>query len=426
MKPEKEPFWATTGDISEPSDEKKSVGWNTTGEKPARQVFNWFWNLVSSWISYFNSFSLKSFENSFDYLNAANEEPSSFFSIGTKLSTFISFNKIPTATYQGVSSSCCINDVAVCFYVASFSGSPSVASLFFVDLETSDEIEVSPVSGTVSDICTDGDFFYTLEGSNTIAKYSNDGTLISSFVPLGGDSNQSISTDGDFLYVGRKSVSGSFPSFVSKYSTDMSGVSVWSYSDNENHKDIVSVVSPKNSSFVYFGVNGNSTRNIVKIKKSDGSLVADRLIGSDCDHLSVSENMILVSSSSGLTLVSNKLEADNLFIDNYNVTSQRANHICSDGDVFICSMQRTGTNDAMFVEVDGTIMKPLFFGNGNSSIDASRCVSTNGYFLAISGQTITSIDSETEHCCKVVNFARSGVYFKAGVDAFNNSALRRI
>lgn len=53
-KPATLPFWATGGsaEISEPSDVKKALGWLV--EKPPHQFFNWFWNEVCVWLTWFN------------------------------------------------------------------------------------------------------------------------------------------------------------------------------------------------------------------------------------------------------------------------------------------------------------------------------------------------------------------------------------
>lgn len=57
-KPASLPEWASSGDKTEPSGGKKASGW-TSGEKPSRQYFNWWMNLVWLWIVYINSGDLE-------------------------------------------------------------------------------------------------------------------------------------------------------------------------------------------------------------------------------------------------------------------------------------------------------------------------------------------------------------------------------
>lgn len=52
LKPTDVPRWEPEpSDITEPSEGQKDSGWQPN-EAPAAQVFNWFWNLTSKWISY--------------------------------------------------------------------------------------------------------------------------------------------------------------------------------------------------------------------------------------------------------------------------------------------------------------------------------------------------------------------------------------
>ena len=50
-KPSSKPFWATTGDKTEPSGSKKATGWLKL-EKPAYQFFNWLFNTINEFIDY--------------------------------------------------------------------------------------------------------------------------------------------------------------------------------------------------------------------------------------------------------------------------------------------------------------------------------------------------------------------------------------
>lgn len=50
-KPGSKPFWATTGDKTEPSGSKKATGWLKL-EKPPYQLMNWLFNKISEWLDY--------------------------------------------------------------------------------------------------------------------------------------------------------------------------------------------------------------------------------------------------------------------------------------------------------------------------------------------------------------------------------------
>ncbi|MEW5804677.1 MAG: hypothetical protein AB1847_21515, partial [bacterium] len=53
-KPATKPNWIPSNDpakITAPDTDKQNTGW-LSAEKPAFQYFNWFWNLISKWISF--------------------------------------------------------------------------------------------------------------------------------------------------------------------------------------------------------------------------------------------------------------------------------------------------------------------------------------------------------------------------------------
>jgi len=52
------PRWASSGEIVEPSEGKKDLGWVAT-EKPAHQFFNWLLNSAGAWISNFSGVAAK-------------------------------------------------------------------------------------------------------------------------------------------------------------------------------------------------------------------------------------------------------------------------------------------------------------------------------------------------------------------------------
>lgn len=59
-RPTTTPEWDATGNTSTPSPARKTSGWlgataTTPGDKPPAQEFNWFWNLVSTWLSWLSS-----------------------------------------------------------------------------------------------------------------------------------------------------------------------------------------------------------------------------------------------------------------------------------------------------------------------------------------------------------------------------------
>ena len=70
-RPADTPDWNATGNTSAPSASRKTSGWlgatgTTPGDKPPAQEFNWFWNLVSGWLSHLNStrsYTFDSLEN---------------------------------------------------------------------------------------------------------------------------------------------------------------------------------------------------------------------------------------------------------------------------------------------------------------------------------------------------------------------------
>ncbi len=55
-RPENLPSWNAPGvDVEEPSTTKKSTG-HLPNERPPAQFFNWFWNLISSWLEYLQGY----------------------------------------------------------------------------------------------------------------------------------------------------------------------------------------------------------------------------------------------------------------------------------------------------------------------------------------------------------------------------------
>ena len=52
-KPAKVARWADTGSVVEPSESKKDDGW-VAPELPPDTFFNWFQNLVGSWLKWFD------------------------------------------------------------------------------------------------------------------------------------------------------------------------------------------------------------------------------------------------------------------------------------------------------------------------------------------------------------------------------------
>jgi hypothetical protein len=72
-RPADTPDWDATGNTSTPSASRKTSGWlgatgTTPGDKPPAQEFNWFWNLVSGWLSHLNSTRSYTFDSLEDAL----------------------------------------------------------------------------------------------------------------------------------------------------------------------------------------------------------------------------------------------------------------------------------------------------------------------------------------------------------------------
>lgn len=285
----------------------------------------------------------------------------------------------------------------------------------FYDLEGNLINTVAPTSGVVLGICCDEDYFYVIEGSQTIAKYDNSGTIVSSFVLAGAHTNQSICTDGTNIYIGRKHA-GAAPSFVACYSTNFSGSLVWIANDDENQKDLPSVSCLKNEDFVYVGVSGNANRNIFKIRKSDGVEVGEYQGTTDIDCLAVGESFILFSNSSGVEWVDKNFEFPSAFIHQSIVSTLRANAISYCGnDLFALAMKKDSTNDGVFCLYDERLKNQVYGLGNDSGQQTARAVASNGYLVCYAGQALIGLPGVLEHGIRVEPCRASGVLQKASV-----------
>lgn len=418
-KPSSYPRWAdlaAPGDIIDPPASKKDVGWNTQGEKPPRGFFNWFWNLLYQWVTYFdvvadilNQGKVQIYANLYEFLDdplatvgCVLPPPVEAFQVAWET------DLLPQATYTGFCDSISANDRYVMAYVVSTSGAPSVADLYVFDAETGTPAAygpLAPAGGVATAITTDGFHFWVAEAGGVINKYNPETGAIKATVTLAGAHTiQDMVVDGALLYVARQHSSPAGQSFIDAILADLStSVALWTVTDNENQREWGQLaLSPTR---LYATVEDSTTRRIYIIDKFTGAETHDA--GPDLEgHGVAADGQAVYWSTEVATYRSGIIVQNPLYGDEFGLLkSTQANRLAVGSEFLVSAWENVGiTNEAAYAVTskDEAVASLIAGGTGLSAGGTARAVATNGRLAYFGGQTVTGLLG-TDWCIKAVH-----------------------
>ena len=402
------PRWAdnaAAGDIVDPPATKKDVGWDTTGEKPPRTFFNWFWNLVYQWTAYLSSEMTLSKAGYADVVAFLDDTTVPIGGLGrvnppagAPWSAIWEKDILPSP-YVGALEKIAANERYVAAYVRSVSGSPTLNGIHIFNATTGVEESYSPIAipTLLYDICTDGVYFYTLETGSLVRKYDPaDGSLVASqAVKLGYTGAQipvhkHIVTDGSDVYVAGQTVVAA-GSYVIKLPADLStSTPTWTHTDNENNRvwgDLA--ISP-----VWIGVTStdNTTRRITILNKGTGTALYD--LGPDSALYGIAMDGDSLYFSSELRVYRSWLLYDTVGYGQETsiLRNNMAISLCVDPVYMGAAYENYAADEGVWAVSKKDDAVPSFFDGGQavSSSQVAHCVATNGQMAFIGGQTVTS------------------------------------
>ena len=307
------PRWdPASGDIVEPAEAQKNVGFNTARMKPPRGWFNWFWSEVSGWLDYLNKERIGRYTDIPNAI-AALDQGDTFLvqnvggndGAGRPWRSAWSVAHLDSGTYQGGVASMCCNGDNVFVVVVSTSGSPTVTKVVAHRANNGNE-EWEYVRGGVSNnvICTDGARVFvgdSTTGLKAIDAVTGDFIANMSFSALSDrDTMRAIACDGKNLYVAWEDAGGSTAPKLDRFdiSASYSTTPGWTWSGTVGEEIADIAIGPD---YIYvvtdFGANENlyviddgtgAQYNEIDLDSSDGLAVA-------CDA-----EYVYVATASGL------------------------------------------------------------------------------------------------------------------------------
>ena len=394
--------WATgpSATLSPPSTEKREVGFDRKGEKPPRGLFNFFFHFLWSWIDHLRSTVDEERVRLYPDIPTFIADPlAPVGSVAVIEDTQTSFEVawsqelIPRATHEGFVSAIAATDEYVMAYAVSTVGAPSIAELRVFNAATGVEESYSPLSpdsGTVLDICSDGRYFYTLEGSGLVRKYDPvDGSIVASVTPGGSHTNQRIGSDGDQVFIARRNVAAA-PSFVIAIPADLStSTPNWQVDANENQRDWAGLAV--GSEWIYITSDNDTSDRIWIARKTDGANFND--IGPDGESRGIATDGVEVIVGSDLQVYRAGMLVRNPDYGQEYVSAfaTGSRDIAVNKDFFVAALTNSAADSGGFGIIDKQSGAPSAYidgGQGLTSSEVARAVATNHRHAFIGGQTI--------------------------------------
>lgn len=232
VKPSSLPGWVPpSGEIVEPSGAKKAIGFDRLGEKPPRQYFNWFWNLMSLWLVWLDN---PAYDDLPEMIGDTVAGDVAFVANATATKAYQSvwdYAHIDPAETGAVISLACTGEVVLASAVAT---STTFNKLFCHEARTGVvrwSVTVGTGTGTgIGVVCTDGTRAFVVEDLTDIKVYNIEDGSLAGTMALGGDAIRAMACDGQQLYV---ATDGASSGAVTAYdATTLSTSAVWTQGTN--------------------------------------------------------------------------------------------------------------------------------------------------------------------------------------------------